>query len=384
MSSASEHPDVAPEYGTPTKPVQRDLIEARGIIHAWLEPRLDGAADLELSEITMPSGAGVANETLMFDAAWRQGNERRQASYVLRADSPTSLFLDSPLVLHHDLYRVIGERTTVPVPPVFGYEPDSSLLGVPFFVMGKVDGRVPSDQPPYNVEGWVKDLQPQQRATMWRNFVELMVSMNQLDVDLFPMLDRPVEGSSGLEQDVRRWIRYVPWTLGDEPPHPVIAATMTWLVDHLPSDAPTGFAWGDARYQNVIFQDEQVAAALDWDMVSLAGGESDLAWFCVLNHNQTVSMAVPELDGFGTRLQTVERWEALMGRPVRHWEYQLVFAAYRLAVVLVRLPKLLAAAGLREAADAVANNNAGIPYLAQMLDLPWDGPLLFPWTGLEG
>ncbi|MEZ5166610.1 MAG: hypothetical protein R2695_08975 [Acidimicrobiales bacterium] len=39
-------------------------------------------------------------------------------------------------------------------PPLVGYEPDPSVLGSPFFVMGFVGGEIPREDPNYVVEGF--------------------------------------------------------------------------------------------------------------------------------------------------------------------------------------------------------------------------------------
>jgi aminoglycoside phosphotransferase (APT) family kinase protein len=221
----------------------------------------------------------------------------------------------------------------------------------------------------------VVELDAGERRTMWRNFVEVMAPMHGLDVRLFPML----EGRS-LAWEVDRWVRHARWTHGDRDPHPVLSATADWLQEHLPQDAPAGFAWGDARLQNVLFGDGgTVNAVVDLDMVSLAGGESDLAWICVCNHYQGALTGRPQLEGIGTGRETVELWEQLVGRAPRHWDYHLVLATYRLALVMARLAVLVAAAGMPEVAEKITAENAAIPYLAQQLDLPWDGPVAYGW-----
>jgi len=367
--------DVVPEHGVPTKQVGRDLAEARGVVRPWLREHLGAGADLDISELSMPAATGTSNESLMFDATWSEGDATVTRRFVLRLDNPSSLYLDSPARLHYEVYRVLGEETSVPVPAVLAYEPDPSLLGVPFFLMDRVEGRAPSDQPPFNVDGWVVDLDPGERRTMWRNFVAVMARMHQLDVGRFPML----EGRS-LAWEVDRWVRHAAWTHGDRAPHPLLSATADWLQANLPQDASPGFAWGDARLQNVLIgEGGAVNAVVDLDMVSLAGGESDLAWFCVCNHFQSALTGRPQLEGIGTGRETVELWRQLVGREPRHWDYHLVLATYRLALVMGRLAVLVAAAGMPEVAEKITAENAAIPYLAQQLDLPWEGPVTYRW-----
>jgi aminoglycoside phosphotransferase (APT) family kinase protein len=45
--------------------------------------------------------------------------------------------------------RILDADTDIPVPPVLWYEPDPGYLGAPFLVMRRIEGRVPTDMPPW-------------------------------------------------------------------------------------------------------------------------------------------------------------------------------------------------------------------------------------------
>src|SRR3546814_19225600 len=60
----------------------------------------------------------------------------------------------------------------VPVPPWIGMELDPTVLGMPFLIMGKVDGRSATQRPNYNVEGWIVDMTPQQRFGAFKNAIK--------------------------------------------------------------------------------------------------------------------------------------------------------------------------------------------------------------------
>src|SRR5712691_11912716 len=56
--------------------------------------------------------------------------------------------------------RILDSDTDIPVPPVLWYEPDPGYLGAAFLVMRRIDGRVPTDAPPYHTGGWVTEIGP--------------------------------------------------------------------------------------------------------------------------------------------------------------------------------------------------------------------------------
>jgi aminoglycoside phosphotransferase (APT) family kinase protein len=85
---------------------------------------------------------------------------------------------------------------------VYGFEPDPGVLGAPFFVMERIVGLVPADQPPWASEGFVHDAGPAQRRAMWDDAVRVLAALHQTDDAIVPFL-LPSPGQSGLEQHLQ-------------------------------------------------------------------------------------------------------------------------------------------------------------------------------------
>ena len=162
-------------------PQQRDLEVARHALMTWLRDRLD-ADDVRLSDITAPAFTGFSNETLLFDVDWTATGRAHRQGMVARV-KPTgyTIFLESVFEEQYRVMEALGRHTDVLVPPVVGYESDESVLGAPFFVMEKIDGRIPEDNPPYHTEGWVTDIAPADRETMWWSGIDQMARVHQVD-----------------------------------------------------------------------------------------------------------------------------------------------------------------------------------------------------------
>jgi hypothetical protein len=119
-------------------------------------------------------------------------------------------------------------------------------------------------------------------------------------------------------------------------------------------------------------------------MVSLAGAEADLAWWAVTDQNATYACGLPRLSGFGTPRDTFLLWEKLSGRKLQNMDFHLVFAAFRNAILVVRLAMTLDRRGLLPPESAyLLNNNRGIQYLTTMLDLVPLTLVTLPWPGLD-
>lgn len=361
--------------GIPTRGTGRDLGPMRAPLETWLRQKT-GNADVVVDSLEAPGATGIANETILCSTS--------DGDLVLRVESPDYLYKDADLAIHAAMCAALAPQHRVPVPEVVGFEDDPSLLGGRFYVMRAVAGEAAPDSPPYHSEGWVADATVADRRAMWEHAVDTMAALHATPTDRLEFLAAPDLGVTGLEQDLARWAAYRSWTLGGRP-SPVIEAAERWLLANLPDHRPTSLAWGDARVGNMLFLDNRVTAVLDWDMVSLAGPESDLAWWTIMELLYTASAGVPVLEGIGTPEETVVRWEQTSGRAARDLGFHVVFASYRMACILTRLSDLFLARGLFDddlAAD-MRTNNSGIQYLAGLLDLDHSGTFATPWPGLD-
>ena len=356
---------AARDLGVPTKIHSRDPASLAPTLATLLSRQFPDRAGLEVANIEIPTGAGVNNETLLLDLAWRGGT----GGAVLRIDTEDNLFLAPGFEDHFRLYQLMREKGIVPVPEVFGLETDMSVLGRPFFFMERMEGRVPSDQPLFHTAGWVLDASPASRAAMWRDAVAVLARVHHVEAAEVRFLDRPKLGTSGLEQEFNHALDYAEDALrGDR--HRIIEQGRDWLRAHFPTDPPTGFAWGDARPQNLMFRDDRVVALFDWDMASLAGPEADLAWWTQMDLSNTVSRDVARLEGWGSPAETIALWERISGRRLRDMHWHFTFAAFRGAVIVMRLAKMLDAKGQLPAQIASwKENSIGVQYLASLIGI---------------
>jgi aminoglycoside phosphotransferase (APT) family kinase protein len=359
-------------FVAPVQELRRDPEQTGVLLADWLRPRLPGT-DLQVLRVSTPDGTGVANETLMVDATWRDRDGRPQDSgFVVRVAAADPLYKDADVRVAHDAYAALADVPGVPVPQVYGYEPDSSLLGRPFFVMERIPGQVPADQPYYTDEGFVVDASAEDRRRMWEDAVDVMCRFHQVDGDRFGFLARPERGASGLEQDLAYWRDYYRWALGGRD-HPTLAYADDWLADNLPPDPPTSPAWGDARVCNMIVRDFRVVGMLDWDGLSLAGGESDLGWWCVMEHSRGRGQTLP---GLGTYDELVERWEERTGQHAGNMRWHMAYACYKLGAIVTKLNAQMLERGLLPAGTDISTNSDVVQQLTLLIDAPAAGPVV--------
>ena len=349
----------------------RDLEATRRALAAWLDQTLSAARDVTVGELNAPGATGFSNDTLFFDLAYTSEAGRVEESLVLRIQpTKNQVFPD------YDLGKQIGtmqllEKTDIPVPRILWYEPDGAALGAPFYVMARIEGRIPTDNPPYHVGGWLPEAPEAERTALWWSAVETLAAIHRLDWRSvgFGFLEEPGGGRVPLAVQLEQYRRYLEWAARGKR-HPTCEAALAWLEGHAPAGEPTVLQWGDARIGNMIFRRGRCVAVLDWEMVTIGSPEADLAWFLFLDDHHSRGVGAPRLPGFPSREETIARYSEWTGHEARHLPYYEAFAAFRFSVIMMRLAQQFVALGLLPEESDFETNNIPSRMLAEMLGLP--------------
>ncbi|MDV4168716.1 phosphotransferase family protein [Rhodovulum sp. FJ3] len=173
-------------------------------------------------------------------------------------------------------YRVLTalHPTGVPVPRPILFHEDADLLGTPFYLMERVDGRVFSDCA-------LPDADPSERPALWMGLADAMAAMHAVRPDGVGLGDFGRPGNY-FERQIARWSRQ--WDESPSDPIPELDALAAWLRDNQPADdGAVSLAHGDFRMGNVIFHptEPRVVAILDWELSTLGHPLADLG-FCAL------------------------------------------------------------------------------------------------------
>jgi aminoglycoside phosphotransferase (APT) family kinase protein len=350
---------------------QRDLERTRGELARWLAGKLPEAEGIRISDLRGPGNTGFSNDTLLLDLAWRGRSGPEDDALVVRVEpSGLRVFPFYDLAREFRILRIL-EGSDVPVPHARWMEQDPSILGAPFYVMERLEGRVPPDNPPYHISGWVTEIAPEERARIWWSGLEVLARIHRIDWKRAGLgfLDAPQLARDPLEGQLRYYERYLEWAARGRP-HPTSDAALRWLVKHRPEEEPTALCWGDARLGNMIFRDGRCVAVLDWEMAALGSPEADLGWWLFFDHHHSAGCGAPRLAGFPSRAESVARYEEWTGHRVRHLEYYEIFAAFRFSVIMMRVAQQLEEHGLLPRGSDFETNNTCTRLLAAMLGFP--------------
>jgi aminoglycoside phosphotransferase (APT) family kinase protein len=338
----------------------RDVGETAAALQRWLAGKLPEGSDPELGDVVVPEGNGMSSETLLFTASWRREGKPESRRCVARIEPPDSahpVFPSYDLDLQYRVMDLVGRATAVPVPEVMWFEGDRSVLGVPFFVMSRIDGEVPRDVMPYTFgDNFVADGSDGDRAALQRSAIATLAEIHTLrphQHDLgFLAYDEP--GASALERHLAHWRGYHEWVVATRP-SPLLADCFRWLEDHFPEETgPDALSWGDSRIGNMMFVGTDVVAVFDWEMAGIAPPEVDAGWMSYLHQffqDLTVDAGMPGLPGMFQPNEVRRTYQEVSGRELHDLRWYVAYAAIRHGVIMRRVTERSILFGQAEVPD---------------------------------
>jgi aminoglycoside phosphotransferase (APT) family kinase protein len=319
--------------------------ELRERLQEWLRATTgDGAA--RIGPVSSPESNGMSSESLFFDADW----DDQSGSFVARvapAASDVPVFSTYDLEKQHRLISLVADHSEVPVPQLRWLESDPSHLDQPFFVMDKVDGRVPPDIPPYAMAGWVRDLSDDDRMALQQASVDVLAGIHAIDISdgkadfLEP---DPTLGATPLRRHFAAERAYYEWTCdGAGRRFPTIERAFDWIEANWPADeGPAAISWGDSRIGNIMYAPDGTdpVAVLDWEMATIAPPALDVGWMCFLHRFFEFVMIKYEMPSLPSMLRPDDvraQYLDASGTDVGDLRFEMVYSAVRHATIMSRI-----------------------------------------------
>jgi len=326
--------------GSRTARVVSPQVGALDALSRWLGSRLPHATGIHLRNVRYLPGADMSGQTILFDAVWHQAGTEHTKGLVVRV-KPTqhTLHLDDLFNEHYAIIQLMHAQKHVRVAKPLWFETNGSILGAPFFVMEKIEGRVALNYPPHSNSGLLVDAGPAERRRVWESAVRQLASIQLVPVTSAAFLALP-GGPTGFDQEVSRWRRFLSWVdPGSE--LTLLRATFKRLLAAGPSNKADGIAWGDARLGNMMIDSNfEVAAVVNWEQPSLGGALHDLGWWLQCDYNQTTRQGFSRLDGMGDRADTIALWSEVSGKSAADIEWYEAFACFKMECLALRMAAL--------------------------------------------
>lgn len=288
-------------------------------LDAFLKEKVEGTQG---SMAVTPIAGGQSNPTFFVDFPARR--------LVLRKQPPGELLPSAHAVDRE--YRIISALagTDVPVPPAVLFCTDRAVVGTPFYVMERVEGRVFHDCT-------LPGAAPEERGAMYRSMAETLAAFHNVDFAAIGLADYGKPGNYFARQ-ITRWTRQ--WELSRTREDENIERLVAWLPAHIPEDDTTRLVHGDYRIGNLMFHptEPKVVALLDWELSTLGHPLADLA------HSAMAWLSLPQeyggikgLDLAALGLPDLETYEAAYFAKARHGakmtSFHMAFALFRWSVI---------------------------------------------------
>ena len=351
--------------------------DKHGIQHKlteWLRQQRPQADNLLVSDFSAPD-AGASNETLLFDISWEQDGKQHSQALVARLQ-PTAAGVFPEYELDKQ-YRAMESLagTGIAVPALAGFEADAGVLGTPFYLMERIEGKVIQENPPYYMDGWFTRLEPQERRELWFNAITAGAQVNKQDWQAlgFAWLDQPELGDTPLKQQLAYYQRFLGWVESRGRPYPKLRACYDWLVREQPSEEAVALCWGDCKAANLMVKGTEVVGVLDWEMVRLGNPVDDLAWWFTLDNSMSeglerlVGMEVPKLEGIPSRDEMIRHWEAQSGFSAEHIDYYEMLGAFKFGIIMASIGLKYTHDGLVPEEMEMDLNNTCTPLLDRLM-----------------
>ena len=325
-------------------PVDQDGYEI-ALKNYFLEER-PLAKNIKIVDLDIPVSTGFSNETVLFTVLWDESGNTFKEKFVGRIEPPDGgMFpiqksgLEVSCFLQHRIMEVVAAENVTPIPQLMGYEKKLEPLGRSFFAMQYVQGEIPSDNPRYTVEGFlIESSLPEERKHLIESGLKCLAGIHSIDWKTAGLqwLDASDTGDPTTKDQLRIWRNYTETELNGRE-HPVLAEALDWLEKNDPEDERVGLSWGDSRIGNIIWQEHEAAAILDWEACALMPTEADIGWWLMFDRMSFDDMGVNRMEGYPTREEMISIYESFSGREVRDPHYWEVFATMRFCSIFVRL-----------------------------------------------
>lgn len=252
--------------------------------------------------------------------------------YVLRR-KPQGPLLPKAHAIERE-FRVLQalKGSDVPVPCVFAFCDDPSLLGAPFFVMEMVEGRIFYDQT-------LPGMAPTERGAIFNGMGEAVARLHSADPRTLG-LENYGRADSFIARQVALWTHQ--YRACEDRKIDAMEALIDWLPANLPPDQDTRIFHGDLRLDNMIFHptEPRVVALLDWELSTLGDPLADFAYHTMVwRIDSGLFRGFADLDraslGIPEEADYVQRYCERCGRPgISDWNFYLAFSLFRIAAIL--------------------------------------------------
>lgn len=226
--------------------------------------------------------------------------------------------------------------SSVPVPNIVAACEDASLIGAPFYVMDKLEGRT------FRTHADTSELTSQQRAMMSDALLDTLVDLHEID-PLSIGLESFGRSKGYLERQLARWGRQ--WKAVCTSERAEVDELLRRLSSSIPRTRFPGIVHGDYKIDNVmvdVLDPAKIVGVLDWEMATLGDTLADLGilvsfWDEIGQMHNPITAGATAHPGFPSSDQIIEKYAHRRGIDIDDIDWYVVFADFKIAVILEQI-----------------------------------------------
>jgi aminoglycoside phosphotransferase (APT) family kinase protein len=325
-------------------------------VQAFLDEHDLGSGDLSAQRIGEGGGSNFSFLLVRADGS----------RFVLRRPPRPPLPPTAHDVVRESRLQLALAPLGIRVPNIRAVCEDTSLLGVPFYVMDYIEGHVVTTELPAPL-----DADPAARRRLADDLVDTLVEIHAADVST-PGLAAFARPGNYNERQVRRFAQL--WEINQTRELAVVVEVGEWLAANVPEQLPATVVHGDYRLGNMIVEHERpdrIAAVLDWEMGTIGDPRADVGYLVATysepggQSNPLGTSPVTATDGFPSRAELVVRYAERSGREIESPEWFEALALWKAAVFCEAIYGRYVRGELTEADERARRFEAGVPLLAE-------------------
>ncbi len=308
---------------------------------------------------------GLAGEMALERISGGQSNPTFFVTYanrrlVLRKKPPGETLPSAHAVDREARVLTALAGSAVPVPPVLVFHPDSDVVGTPFYVMERVEGRVFGGSE-------LAGAAAADRRAMVMSYAETLARLHDVDWRAAG-LDGFGRPGDYFARQVARWSRQ--WDAERFRDIPALGRLRDYLLEAMPPDDGTAsLVHGDFRIGNMMFHptEPRVVAVLDWELSTIGHPMADLGFSVICwrsspaEYGGLLGLDLAAL-GLPSEAEYLQRYYAARRTSVPALQpFHVAFSIFRFAVIFEGIAAR-ARAGTAAGADAKAVGDLSIAF----------------------
>lgn len=250
-------------------------LDQSGPLGEWFARAVDAAGPVTFSEVRRHD-EGFSWQTYTLRVAWTgaDGGEH-DGAFAIRREPEDGLVAPYDIVGQYALHQHLERHGRFPIPRLRWLELDTSVMGMPFYVMDRVDGIVPVQ---FKVGGNGPFADDEARFAVGREFVDVLAEIHAVDpTGLDAHIRRSATPADAPADAIGYW--EAEYASAARPRIPVVEALISWLHHNPVTSGRLALCHGDYRIGNFILgADGHIAAILDWELAEVTDPVADIAW----------------------------------------------------------------------------------------------------------